>query len=248
MKFGRSLEKAIYGPWKEYYLDYGKLKTLLREDDLIDGNPWTDEDEQRFVDELVNVQLEKINAFQGDKYKDLTERTSKCETKLEGLVSEQDKADYDKDEEKEILNNVLGELDSIREEITRLEKFSRINYTGALKAAKKHDRRRGANYRVRPLLQVRLASLPFNSEDYSPLLYRLSAMYSFVRQRLSGNPDITVSEAEEKTKAGKYTSHKCMAPSSPQAMLINPSLCTPRQSSRIEDINSTTSSSSSIYA
>ena len=63
--------------------------------------------------------------------------------------------------------------DSITKQINELEKYSRINYTGFLKAAKKHDRRRGSQYRVRPLLQVRLAALPFNVENYSPLLHRL---------------------------------------------------------------------------
>ena len=61
---------------------------------------------------------------------------------------------------------------------------------------------------------MRLADLPFNKEDYSPLLYRLSAMYSFVRQHLNA----TSPSAEGKlrnlsmneTHPGKeeYISHK----------------------------------------
>ena len=217
MKFGRSLQQSIYEPWREQYINYKKLKALLREDDVVVGakdSPWTDEDEQRFVDELVNVQLEKINAFQVDTYKTLKERTSQCEAKLEQYVAGKEATsdggkERDEDEKIEFLNETSKELDSIREEVTRLEKFSRINFTGALKAAKKHDRRRGANYKVRPLLQVRLASLPFNAEDYSPLLYRLSAMYSFVRENLGEDFGKTTSNIEPPTKAGGYTSHKC---------------------------------------
>ena len=52
---------------------------------------------------------------------------------------------------------------------------------------------RHSRYTVRPLLQVRLHALPFNSEDYSILLQRwghisaktdnrLSILYSFIRQ------------------------------------------------------------------
>ncbi|MCJ1324278.1 Phosphate metabolism transcription protein [Thelotrema lepadinum] len=216
MKFGRSLQQSIYEPWREQYINYKKLKALLREDDVVVGakdSPWTDEDEQRFVDELVNVQLEKINAFQVDTYKTLKERTSQCEAKLEQYVAGKEATsdggkERDEDEKIEFLNETSKELDSIREEVTRLEKFSRINFTGALKAAKKHDRRRGANYKVRPLLQVRLASLPFNAEDYSPLLYRLSAMYSFVRENLGEDFGKTTSNIEPPTKAGGYTSHK----------------------------------------
>ena len=213
MKFGRSLQQSIYEPWKEHYIDYKKLKFLLREDDIVIGDkdrPWTDEDEQRFVDELVNVQLEKINTFQVETHQALRERTSQCEAKLERFVAGK-QAEQGDDEKRGFFNDMSKELDGIRDEITRLEKFSRINFTGALKAAKKHDRRRGANYKVRPLLQVRLASLPFNSEDYSPLLYRLSAMYSFVREKTQGDLVKTVPDAMPLEKAGTYTSHKCKA-------------------------------------
>ena len=113
-------------------------------------------------------------------YKELRERTAKCESRLEDAVvsqteekGAQPESQREKGEKDSVLLEVEKELDSISKDINELEKYSRINYTGFLKAAKKHDRRRGSNYRVRPLLQVRLAALPFNSEDYSPLLYRL---------------------------------------------------------------------------
>jgi SPX domain protein involved in polyphosphate accumulation len=181
MRFGRTLRNAIYEPWKDHYIDYTKLKSLLREHETgeTDKHSWTDQDEGRFVEELVNVQLEKVHTFHAEKYRELGERTARCETKLEGVsghkgAEERTGEDSGATSENKvpILTEVEEELDSISKEINELEKFSRINYTGFLKAAKKHDRRRGANYRVRPLLQVRLASLPFNSEDYSPLLYR----------------------------------------------------------------------------
>ena len=195
MRFGKTLKASIYAPWEHHYIDYSKLKRLLREHETESppvegagsggGPTWTEEDEETFVQELVNVQLDKVNAFQVETYKDLRARTSECESKLEPLVVEGDEAPVkDEEERKSIAQETLQELDSITREVSELEKFSRINFTGFLKAAKKHDRRRGARYKVRPLLQVRLSQLPFNSEDYSPMLYRLSAMYSFVRQIL----------------------------------------------------------------
>ena len=184
MRFGKTLRKSIYEPWKSDYIDYTKLKQLLRDDNPPEGESqeWTEDDEGRFVEELVNVQLEKVNAFQADTYKVLRERTSKCEATLEDSEATekaerqgpgQDEKDDETQEEDDGLQDVLKELDSITKEINELEKYSRMNYTGFLKAVKKHDRRRGSRYKVRPLLQVRLAALPFNSEDYSPLLYRL---------------------------------------------------------------------------
>ena len=217
MRFGKTLSNSIYEPWAPSYIDYAKLKQLLRENDEEEGQAWTEDDEGRFVEELVNVQLEKVNAFQADTYKDLRERTSDCEARLEQeagsktkgketsrkihsldekTAEKQDaKRDEKQDEKQEDeeqakkkqdeksqgddkLQQVLKELDGITKEINELEKYSRINYTGFLKAVKKHDRRRGSKYRVRPLVQVRLAALPFNTEDYSPLLYRYVAQWS----------------------------------------------------------------------
>lgn len=245
MRFGKTLKNSVYGPWASNYIDYAKLKQLLREDDPSEeeGREWTEDDEGRFVEELINVQLEKVNAFQAETYKGLRERTSDCETRLEKDAGSETKGketssqDHDQDEKQDEksqsdgkLQQVLKELDDITKEINELQKYSRINYTGFLKAVKKHDRRRGSKYRVRPLLQVRLAALPFNSENYSPLLYRyvtqisippqavwietylgtrISTMYSFIRQRMNGDSEKTKSLAGSKSGKENYTSHKC---------------------------------------
>ena len=182
MRFGKTLRNSIYAPWKSNYIDYTKLKILLRENEDEEEGTWTEKDEGQFVEELINVQLEKVNSFQVDTSKRLRERTSECEGTLESVAE----TDFDSSEIKKArdeknhmsgaqndpLRSVLQELDDITTEVNELEKYSRLNFTGFLKAAKKHDRRRGSKYKVRPLLQVRLAALPFNSEDYSPLLYR----------------------------------------------------------------------------
>lgn len=204
------MRRSIYEPWRAHYIDYEKLKQLLREHDNAsdeDGSSlrttstgqddqWTDDDESAFVEELVNVQLEKVYSFQVKKYQELRDRTSQCESKLEEMVQHEEQEEEggeggERDEDGEDpprrpsiasqlshpdrqrrLSGVLEELDDITKEINRLEQFSRINFTGFLKAAKKHDRKRGLKYRIRPLLEVRLRALPFNSEDYSPLLFR----------------------------------------------------------------------------
>jgi SPX domain protein involved in polyphosphate accumulation/uncharacterized membrane protein YidH (DUF202 family) len=205
MRFGRTLEKSIYQPWRDNYINYAKLKKLLREDDgsspdTQSSDRWTEEDEGAFVDELVNVQLEQVHAFHKQTYEKLTEQTAKCEARLDSIAAAGNDNAEGKDSEgsngkkpvpseekkKTILEEVSSQLDQITKETNELETYARINYAGFLKAAKKHDRKRGHAYRVRPFLQVRLAALPFNKEDYNPLLYRLSSMYSFVRQQLEG--------------------------------------------------------------
>ncbi|KAG9766329.1 SPX-domain-containing protein, partial [Aureobasidium melanogenum] len=111
-------------------------------------------------------------------------------------------------ERKRILKEVLEELDLITKDINELEKYSRINYTGFLKIAKKHDRKRaGRVSSIRPLVKSRMADVPFNNEDYSPLLYRLSAMYSFARQNLEGQ-DRPLSLVESIAGEESYITHK----------------------------------------
>ena len=182
MRFGKTLKLSIYEPWRSNYIDYSKLKALLREDVPEDqARQWTEDDEAKFVEELVNVQLEKVNGFQVETSRQLRDRTEELERQLKDWEasnnqsdgkSEKEEGNQDKVQQKKTLDDILKKLDRISNEISELEKYSRINFTGFLKAAKKHDRKRGSRYRVRPLLQVRLSALPFNSEDYSPLLYR----------------------------------------------------------------------------
>ena len=210
MLFGRTLRAQTYPPWQDKYIDYGKLKTLLREDEKTsqggEAREWTEQDEEDFVEELINVQLDKVNQFQTDTYKSVRDRTSECEAKLEP-VAVSSKDGQDPKDAKAVAEEILKELDSISKEVSELEKYARINFTGFLKAAKKHDRKRGTRYRVRPILQVRLSQLPFHSEDYSPLLYRLSTMYSFARQTLSGPESRTESSVGPRPRE-TYTAHK----------------------------------------
>ena len=162
MWFGRTLAAAIHPPWRDNYIDYTRLKKLLREDEASPQREWTEQDEEDFVQELINVQLDKVHQFHVDTYKSLRDRTSECEAKLEPIAAAWDGHDAQPDQ-RSAVEDVMKELDSISKDIERLRKFSRINFTGFLKAAKKHDRKRGLRYRVQPILQVRLSQVPFHS-------------------------------------------------------------------------------------
>ncbi|KAF2443876.1 SPX-domain-containing protein [Karstenula rhodostoma CBS 690.94] len=223
MKFGTTLRKSVYAPWKGQYIDYDKLKNLLREHD--DDKPWTSDDVTQFTEELANVQLEKVYNFKRDVQEKLKERTTACEKKLEPLAigikaeegkdsgeasasSKDNKSGVPPAERKKLLQEVLKELDDITKEVKELEKYGRINYTAVIKATKKHDKLRGRAYRLRPFINARLTEKPIYTEDQSPLLYRLSAMYSFVRQSLDGKPQEALSFAENATSAEDFTSYK----------------------------------------
>lgn len=229
MKFGTTLRKSVYAPWKDKYIDYDKLKKLLKDNE--DDESWTADDESAFVDELANVQLEKVHNFIKDISQKLRDRTSACEKKLEPLavgIQSDDKEggeggeglfaqgsdgpkkpEPSEQERQKMLNEVLGELDSITKETKELEGFSRLNFTAVIKATKKHDKLRGNSYKLRPFIDARIARHPLHTEDASPLLYRLSALYSFVRQSLEGKPKEALSFAEGSTSGEGFVSHKC---------------------------------------
>lgn len=243
MKFGSTLRNSVYPPWKAQYMDYDKLKKLLKDNE--DDDSWTAEDESAFVDELANVQLEKVHGFILDVSQKLRDRTSTCEKKLEPLAlglktDDKDGNDGQKDNSKDgaglfsdavkngeaakkqpglgqeererLLKEVLAELDSVTKEVKELEGFSRINFTAIIKATKKHDKLRGKSYKLRPFIDARLARHPLQTEDASPLLYRLSALYSFVRQSLEGKSKEALSFSEDQTAGEGFTSHKCTCP------------------------------------
>ncbi|KAK4934658.1 Phosphate metabolism transcription protein [Elasticomyces elasticus] len=210
MRFGKTLSDSVYPPWKDKYLEYDKIKKLLREDETSpqgrggEAN-WTEQDEETFVHELTVTQLEKVNQHQVDTFSSIRDRAAACESELPD--PEKEDTGKSEDEWKDVARDMLKELDGISKDLNELRKFSRVNYTGFLKAAKKHDRKRGLKYHVRPILQVRLAQTPFNSEDYAPLLYRLSAMYTWARQKLGEESANKETDTDIKPK-DTYTAHK----------------------------------------
>jgi SPX domain protein involved in polyphosphate accumulation len=211
MRFGKTLRKSIYGPWKGQYIDYEKLKSLLRED-VEDDRAWTEDDENKFCDEILNIQLEKVAAFQASTFQELEQRANTAGEKLRDLAPEDGKAKGDITIGR--FKEIEEELDTIINETKELKKYSSINYTGFLKIIKKHDRKRGNNYKIRPMLQMTLSKRPFNSEQgYSPLLNKLSMMYFVVRQQLdetSEQPGASSSDAQSQMQNGeKYTAYKC---------------------------------------
>jgi len=96
MRFGKTLRSSVYPPWKDQYLDYAQLKSLLREDGTReDDRPWTEDDEARFCEEILNVQLEKVAAFQESTLKKLEQRVAKVGEKLRDLAPEEGKSKSD---------------------------------------------------------------------------------------------------------------------------------------------------------
>lgn len=214
MRFSRTLREAVYPPWKDKYIDYDKLKGLLRDDQPDeDADKWTEDDENRFCEEIFNVQLEKVAQFQQEQFDALRQRVDAAFEKLKKLAPTDPEHAVPKDETSTAeLKDLEKELDDITNEVRELKKFSSTNYTGFLKIVKKHDRKRGDRYRVRPMMQLSLAQRPFNSEQgYSPLLNKLSIMYFAIRQRLEEGDQapLDLETQGETHNRERYTAHKC---------------------------------------
>lgn len=172
------LASDIYPPWRNSYIFYDHLKDLLRENDEEESQ-WEEKDESAFVEALDN-ELEKVYGFQMKEYRNLMAKLDK----LENLTAT--KESIEKIDSRQFQHT----LEDILAEAQELDNFSRINYTGFVKIVKKHDKLHPAYPSVKSLLSVRLQSLPFNSEEYSPLLYRISYLYNILR-----NSFVTKSES-----------------------------------------------------
>lgn len=227
MRFGKTLQTSVYEQWKDQYLDYGKLKSMLREDEYDDA--WTEDDETRFSDEIFNAQLGKVTSFHESKFRELRDRVDAAFDKLRDLparAENDNEGDKDKgkqtaspprsEETTQRLKELEAELDAITNQVNELKRYSNINYTGFLKIVKKHDRKRGLRYKMRPLMMKSLSDRPFNSEQaYSPMIHRLSLAYYTVKQRLEEGiseellADLEGGGLQETRNGEKYSAHKC---------------------------------------
>ncbi|SCU78649.1 LADA_0A06700g1_1 [Lachancea dasiensis] len=204
MLFGVKLANQIYPPWKDSYMDYEKLKKLLKESVIgqadITGrksnrrnDTWSEKDESEFVSAL-DAELEKVYGFQSSKYNSIME-------KLVNLEHQTDDEEAIKTLDFKGFQHVLeGSLSEAQE----LDNFCRVNYTGFIKIVKKHDKLHPKYPSVKSLLQVRLKELPFNSEEYSPLLYKISFLYNILR---TNSPTVSSSLANS-TKLSSVNNHE----------------------------------------
>ncbi|SCU98006.1 LAMI_0F12530g1_1 [Lachancea mirantina] len=185
MLFGVKLANEIHPPWKDSYIDYERLKKLLKESVIDNRNlskksskakdyGWSETDESEFVS-VLDSELEKVYGFQSRKYHAIMQ-------KLEHLEAKADDEEAFKKLDVSAFQRVLEDALS---EAQELDNFSRVNFTGFIKIVKKHDKLHPKYPSVKSLLQVRLKELPFHSEEYSPLLYKISFLYNILRNNFS---------------------------------------------------------------
>ncbi|XBW38338.1 hypothetical protein QEN19_003927 [Hanseniaspora menglaensis] len=213
MLFGVKLASGIYPPWKSFYIDYDKLKDSLKEDETKqkikdkatkhkNSFKWTDKDEGVFVG-LLDQELEKVYGFQVKTYNDVLETLNDLEEK--NIIGDDETTDS---EEKLYVSEFQKILEDCLTKAQELDNFSRLNYTGFIKIVKKHDKLHSNYPSVKALLNVRLKELPFHSEEYSPLLYKISFFYNLFRDNSGANimtPSVQNSFKQAFSKSGSLS-------------------------------------------
>jgi SPX domain protein involved in polyphosphate accumulation len=98
-------------------------------------------------------------------------RIDTCSQAIDSLIPGEDSAQE--------MTQQQEEINQIADDINRLAKFSKINYTAVIKLVKKHDRH--TRYFLRPLFMVRIKQCPFWQKNYDTFLLRLSELFNKVR-------------------------------------------------------------------
>jgi SPX domain protein involved in polyphosphate accumulation len=98
-------------------------------------------------------------------------RIETCSQAIESLIpSENSEAE---------MTELQEEINQIADDINRLARFSKINYTAIIKLVKKHDRH--TPYVLRPLFMVRIKQCNFWRQNYDSLLLHLSQLFNKIR-------------------------------------------------------------------
>lgn len=113
----------------------------------------------------------KVYAFHQEKIDEIKKKIDEYDEMIKSQIPGQDSAAE--------MASIQENINWIADDINRLARYSRINYTGFLKIVKKHDRH--TDYVLRPMFMVRLNQCPFWNEDNDTLLIKLSQLFSKVR-------------------------------------------------------------------
>jgi SPX domain protein involved in polyphosphate accumulation len=119
--------------WQWQYIEYEQLKNALTP---TSQSTWTDEDEERFVNELES-ELDKVFTFQKVKSHEIVLRIKATEAEVYAVVAQENAPGHRPSEAQyELLESELSDIIS---DVDDLADFTRLNYTGFNKIIKKHD-------------------------------------------------------------------------------------------------------------
>ncbi|KZP00613.1 SPX-domain-containing protein [Calocera viscosa TUFC12733] len=233
MKFGIKLQEELYKEWEPYYLEYGRLKSLLKSKDRV----WTAANERQFKNGLEK-ELDKIADFQDSKIPELEKRVALADQAVTSLVAEyhereergsedssgrdieaaddvgSDDEDWDDSDNRDPMEDRFVELEIevayLVADIHDLAVFSKLNLAGFYKIIKKHDKRTGMDLKTKFLPHL-LSRRPFYKYDWEMLIVKLSKIYDLVQTRghpVQGDPSAGGSQSAFERQTTKYWVHE----------------------------------------
>ncbi|CAO0789350.1 unnamed protein product [Mucor circinelloides] len=151
MKFGQYLEQHAFPPWRNEYIQYNQLKYFLKEQQYKPNGGWTVQDEDYFSEKLMIDELNKVNGFIFLKIK-----------QIRSIMQQESEQE-------------------IRQKITDLVNFTRLNAMGFQKILKKHDKH--THFNLQSSIRFRGISGQFSAHETSlnEILYSYPAITEIAR-------------------------------------------------------------------
>lgn len=172
MKFGILLEENIAPEWRFYYLEYNALKRALKERTV--SALFSEKDEAAFVESLEH-EMQKVYDFRDVKLGELIRHVQSLEERASSTDTLREDDSF-----------LMEEIERITQEVNKLSRFCRLNYTGFYKILKKHDKQ--TNFMLKPMFSLRLKARSPLPEGMDDLILRLSSLYDKIRKFLHGPP------------------------------------------------------------
>ncbi|XMA19400.1 hypothetical protein WAI453_012191 [Rhynchosporium graminicola] len=201
MKFGEQLRTSVIKEYEWCYIDYDKLKNLLKTEWEVaptkakpkgKRKAWIEAMESEFINTL-ELELDKVHTKQKVRAIEIGRRINNSEKEVAEVVARLDSqgpvgsngqnnnGDAPTEEEFMLLEEDLSDIIA---DVHDLAKFVQLNYTGFQKIIKKHDKQ--TKWMLKPVFATRLKSKPFFKDNYDADIVKLSRLYDIVRTR--GNP------------------------------------------------------------
>lgn len=209
MKFGKYLELSAVPEWKDHYLNYHRLKDMIKalsqveskEADIEEGssgfgervtslsmvpNPkpagkfeGKDITEADFFN-FLEAELKKIDEFTEGYVQEVKKKADTLEQEVEALLNDKSATEEKK---KELKEELTKRAQVIGDEFLKIEKFANLNFLATHKILKKHDK--NLPIPCRRFYITRLHDQRWAKHDYSKIFVQLSKIHSTLRGDVS---------------------------------------------------------------
>lgn len=170
MKFGKKLAAETIEEWKIHYVNYKKLKHLIKKLGSISGD-W-DSNEENFIAEL-DRQLVHCSTFFQRKEAHVERRHQKLTAQIQELLNSSPNQD--------LIQSKMMETEYLMGECNELSKFSDLNATAFLKILKKHDKLEKGNLKETYLEKLKKESF-FESCKLKEIIADLEAKHQILNE------------------------------------------------------------------